>query len=507
MRVHDVAFYEWLGTLLVDYGDLGGSAKEHFPILRVSAAPHRAYAAVVDLLVGQGFITAATAAEMREAAKEDFAILPLPIATIERDEPVPDPELPGTPTKTIRTMEWDGASETYITHRHPAHYKTEYRVTFWMQYKYTEAFIREWIMGQCGNKGYAENEFPLTVDHGDPWGSMVHAVKVTGSSDQSDLEGENPRYIRKEYTFSVRTWVMRLEEDGGELVEKTGADTYENIGDDGVLLDSAPGMDVQSDNLFAIRIPPVRFTELWPVEGNATVDRSIEFPPDTPPTRGMPFTMLMNVAEQADKVLLIETPTRLDSDGFDIFSISFQYRATGRVELEIEQRDLTLDTVSSADSLILPATSLWKKVHFWSVVNSGSYLARIAGITNQPDQEVYVSDISVHRVYPQTKIDPTDSQDLGDEVKYRWFSLATRPYLCIIATTSTTGGTNIITLEDDAAAPAHTVQRSLDSSVQVGLVFLTQPKSDSLALRVPKTTVVEAVYIQQFDGPYNGHTV
>jgi hypothetical protein len=362
-------------------------------------------------------------------------------------------------------------------------------------------------MSHCGNKGAAENEFFIDVDHEDPWGTMKHAVKFTGSTDQSDLEGEGPRYIRTEYTFRVRTWIMRPSEEGAELVEKTGADTYEDIPDDGVLLDTAPGMDVQSDNLFAIRIPTVKFSDLWPVEGDATVERSLEFPPDIAPTRGMPFTMRMFMEDQADKVFIAETPTKLDGDGYDVFSISFQYKATGRVELEIQQRDLVTDIVTSADSIILPASGLWQKVHLWSIVNEGSYIAKIAGIPNQPEQEVHVSDIRVNRVYSQTKVDPTDSQDLGDEIKYRWFSLATRPYLCIITTTSTTGGTNIITLEDDAAAPAHIVQRPLDSSVQVGLVFLTQPKSDSLALRVPKTTVVSAVYIQQFDGPYNGHTV
>jgi hypothetical protein len=66
---------------------------------------------------------------------------------------------------------------------------------------------------------------------------------------------------------------------------------------------------------------------------------------------------------------------------------------------------------------------------------------------------------------------------------------------------------NIVTVEDDAGSPAYTAQRVIDSSVQVGAVFLVQPKTDSLALRVPKTTASSAVYIQRFDGPYKGHSI
>lgn len=504
MRLHDVAFYEWLGGLTVDYGNLGGSPRVAFPILRIYSSPHRAYADIVDLLVKLNFVDGASAEEMRQRAEEDFAVLPLPIATIERDEPTPDPELPGAPTKEIRSMEWDETNQKWIRHRHPLHHRTEYRVTFWMHYKYTDAFIREWLYGQIAERGKAENEFFIPVQHRDPWGTMMHAVKWTGSSDQSELEGENPRYIRKEFTFSVRTWIMKPSLEGDYLVEKTGADAYQIAGDDGVVLDEAE-MDVQSDNLFKIMIPMNKFETLWPVEGDAHVESSVEFPPTV--MNQIPFTFRMWVADQADKVHLIESPSRLDPDGYDVFGISFEYLATGRVELEVMQRDFVLDELKSADSLILPETALWEKIHLFTLVDEGSYLAQIAGIQNQPEQEVHLSMLDVRRVYPQTKIAPTDSVDLGAEIKYRWFALAARPYLCIIAITSTTGGLNVVTVEDDAAAPAYTAQRVVDSSVQVGLVFLVQPKSDSLALRVPKTTAVAAVYTQQFDGPYNGHTV
>jgi len=96
---------------------------------------------------------------------------------------------------------------------------------------------------------------------------------------------------------------------------------------------------------------------------------------------------------------------------------------------------------------------------------------------------------------------------MGDHLKYEWFSLAREPQLCIILTTATSGGVNKVTVEDDVASPAYSAQRVIDSSVNVGSVFLIQPKVDTLALRVPKTTTTSAVYIQRYGGHYNGHTI
>ncbi len=505
MRVHDVGVYNWLGTLQIDYGDLGGSAKPSFPILRIYASPQRAYATVVDLLVEQGFIDGTNAAEMRRNASSDFAVLPLPIATIERDEPVSDPELPGTPVKEIRTLFWNTTTGQLERHPFPAHYKTEYRVTFWFLKKYTDAFIREWIYGQLGNKGAAENELFIPIVHTEPWGTLVHAMKMTGSSDQSDLEGEGARYFRKEFTFNLRTWIMKPETTaGGYPVEISGPDAYHLDGDEGALLEEF-NVSVQSSNLFHVRMPLNRLGEFWPVEGDATIEDSVEFPDDV--IGGIPLTFRIGAAVQADKVHIIETPSALDIDGLDLFALALQYTATGRVELEFMQRNLDTDDPTSADSLILPAASKWARVHFFSLVSKAMYIVRLAGIGNQAAQEVLLSNLDVRHIYPQTKVTEDDQIDLGTETKYRWFSLAREPYLCIIAATTTSGGLNTVTVEDDVGSPAYTAQRVIDSSVQVGVVFLVQPKVDSLALRIPKTTAPSAVYIQRFDGPYKGHSI
>jgi len=507
IRVHDVAVYNWLGGLLVDYGNLGGSAKTHFPILRVYAAPNRAYATVVDLLVKLKFVEGADAEEMRQRARDDFEVLPLPLLTIDRDEPLLDPELPGTPTKRIRKLDFSGEDGMYRTHPFPAHYRTEYRVMLWAHKRYTVAYVDEWVRGQLGKQGAAENEFFLEIPHREPWGTLMHAVKFTGSADQSDLEGENPRYIRKEYTFSVRTWIMKPSVELVPPVEAAGTDTHESVvGDTKPVLDQNP-LSIQSNNLFRIHIPMIKFEELWPVEGDATVASSEEFPEDS--VWGVPFTFLINTEKLADKVHLIEVPTLLDVDGVVLYGISFRYKSTGgRTKLEIVQRDLLTDVEEPADYLILPESRYeWKKVHYFSLLDSGSYHAKIAGTPDPVPQKILLTQLDVRRIFPQTKIDYTDTEDLGDEIKYRWFSLARRPYLCIIRLTATTGGINSLTVEDDVVAPTYQATRDADSSVQVGLAFLLQPRLDSLALRAPKTTALSAVYIQRFDGPYNGHTV
>jgi len=505
LRVHDVAFYKWLGGLTVDYGNLGGSAKVHFPILRVRAAPERAVAGVVDLLVSQGFISPDAGPDLHQSAQKDFGVLPLPLATFERDEPTDDPELPNTP-KQIPTMEYDGATGLYTSHPAPAHYRTEYRVTFWMLKGYTEAYINEWIRGQLGKIGCGRQECLIDVEHDAPWGTMQQSLKLMGASDQSDLEGEGLRYLRKEYTFSLRTWIMRPATIGAPPVEHPGIDAGVKQGDDEAILDEA-NQGVESFNLFRVGITPRKIPTLWPKEGAAVVDSSEDFPADVGGSQ-VPFTFRMEMSQQADKVLLVERPTILDSQGFDLFGLSFQYKATAQVELEILQRNVATDLLRPADSLVLPQTFLWKKVHRFTVVSDDSYLARIAGIAGEVSpQVVKVSNIDLRRIYTQEKVSHVDTEDLGDQIRYRWFSLARKPWLCIIVVSATIGGLNVVTVEDDAAAPTYTAAQAVDSSVHVGLAFLVQPKTSSLGLRVPKDTTVASVWAQRFDGAYNGNTV
>ena len=97
LRIHDDALFRWLGKLRVDYGgpsDFPATfpfaasypTRNNFPILRTMATRQRAWASVLDLLVGMRWIDSGTAEQIRASAG-DFAVLPLPVCVYERGDP------------------------------------------------------------------------------------------------------------------------------------------------------------------------------------------------------------------------------------------------------------------------------------------------------------------------------------------------------------------------------------------------------------------------------------
>lgn len=524
LRVHDVAFFNWLGGLRVDYGTVGGEDRSNFPILRVFASPERAFARLLDVLVRLCWIDGATAQAMRDNT-ERFAVLPLPIATIQRGDPVPDPELRGTP-KDFRTRWLNLSTGQWERHPFPAHYRTPYTVTFWMPKRYTEAYIREWIMAQFGRKGVAENEALIDVVHDQPWGLMPQALRFDGSSDLSDLEGEEPRWVRFEFTFNLRTWFFRVVEPSEDDVQAIGFDTLVEStrppetavgGEDS----QGPTPElVQSENLHVLRVPPFRIPQVMPTTGNATVQAGVLAPPGKRSERG---DLNLQVAVQADTVEMGEWPLVTDAEGVAIYGYNFEYLSkVGRVEMEVLQRETvaapaTPDVIVSADSFVLPQTKRWERFHRFTVVRGANgpaavadrttLITRFAGIPNQPPQDFHLHHIGVRRLVSGTKVPATAQVAGAGETIYQWTGLARRPYLVIIILATTSGGSGIVTVEDDLATPTVQTQRELDATVNAGAAFLIQPDRDALALHVPNAITVEDVYIQTFGGWYAGHTV
>jgi len=155
LRIHDEAIFTWLDTLLIDYRLSDGPPPviiPEEPILRITAAPSRPFADVAALLVARNFFhgMGLTPEQMTTMAEDEFhKIMPLPIITIYRADPVEDPELAGAP-KEFRRAVIDAAGGKYISYPWPAHYRTEYTMTIWCEEKYTEAFILEWFYAQFG---------------------------------------------------------------------------------------------------------------------------------------------------------------------------------------------------------------------------------------------------------------------------------------------------------------------------------------------------------------------
>ena len=524
IRIHDIGFFNWLGTLRVDYGTVGGEDRSDFPILRVFASPERAFAQVTDLLVRMCWIDGATAADMRDNA-DRFAVLPLPVVSIQRGDPLPDPELRGTPKVfrqrwlNLRTGQWE-------RHPFPGHYRTPYTATFWMKKRYTEAYIREWIMAQLGLVGMAENEVLIDITHQDPWALMPQALRFDGWSDLSDLEGEGQRYIRVEVSFNLRTWFFRNVDQPEDDIQAIGFSTsvestrQDRLNEGGVDSQSPAPEDIQSENLHVVNVPTIHIPTIMLTTGDAAVQAGIIAPEGQPIVRE---DLNMQVTVQADTVELGEWPLVTDADGVAIYGYNFEYLTKdGQVEMEVLQREsvaapATPDVIVSADSFVLPQTSKWERFHRFTVLRGlngpaavadrTTLITRFAGIPNQPEQDLHLHRIGVRRITSQTKVAATTVTPGGGETLYEWTGLAKRPYLVIIVLATTSGGSGIVVAEDDLSTPKFQVDRALDATVNAGAAFLIQPDRDSLALHVPDSITVEDVYVHQFLGTYTGHTV
>ena len=517
VRLHDSAFYEWLGNLRVDYGassDLHPDmpqadvypTRDNFPILRVFASPQRAFATVVDRLVHQGWVTTDTAEAMRTSA-DRFAVLPLPVATIERGDPVPDTITASVPKRFARawfnptTGNWEG-------HPWPAVYLTPYTVTFWSEKRYTEAFLREWILSQLGLLGAGDRELFLPITHADPWGVKLQSLTLDSFSDQSDLEGDNPRYIRFEASFQLRTLHMRPLQDADihPPINLACVPVRMLLDTDGVTTDpfdrdpDLPAISVQSDNLFTryyTRKEDV--ASKWPKSGDATVAWS----PLVPDGRVLGDPLRAVVRSVTDRVGIVERTVNLDG-GFGIVSVALRYRATQEVSLAIHQRPGGDPPVwTRARTVRLPATSGWTSVQVFAVVDAAFLSVVLEGraITSVVD----FLDVDVRNVLGGTAIDPTGSSTgFGGGTKFTWSGLTQgRSYLVMVLPSSASGSWSIRTQDDDTS-PDFILSRTFSAADETGYVEILSPKSASIAVTLPVGFAASDVVLVPYGAGFRG---
>jgi len=502
MRTHDKAVYDWLGTLLVDYGDCGGvltAPRNACPVLRVFASPQRAFATIVDLLVSANWIAEPTATEMRAKAN-DFPVLPLPLISIERDEPVPDTELAGAP-KTIRQQHFNQVAGAWMDHPFPAPYKTDYRLTVWSNKKYTDAFIKEWLYAQLGNRGSNHNEMFLPVEHRAPYGTWIQSFKFNGSSNFSDLEGEEQRFMRFEYGFTLRTWIVKNPAQGGIPLDRIGRQ-YEQA--DKTALEETGRVDIESMNMFILPWADKDIPSKWPKSGTATVARSTE----TPPEGFRPPALALTVTNDTDNVEILTRPILLNA-GHAVVSIAFEYKATQPTNLAVIQTDPNTNAAALVFEKALPATNgKWLKVHLFTVVSQPLFTVQIEGVVGGvTTAEVNLYNVDVrHRNNLTPVVAPTTFVNPGD-TDFVWSSLATEPYLVIGILNAAIVGSGNIQTSDDFVAPTFTSQQSIDSSVNVGFVFLMQPRAANVATKIPNSLGIASIRLQRYDGPYKGNEI
>ena len=200
LRVHDQAMVTWLSGLHVDYGTINGADRTDFPILTVLATPDRTFAEVADLLVTSGWVGGSTDSVRRVNANA-LEVLPTPFVSVWRGDPVLDM----AHTRVVPTMQfWDRDNQTVNSYYHPRYYDVPYTLSFFSQKTYTDNYLREWLMGQFSVIGCSANERLIPVVHANPFGTTKQCLRFRGTSDRSNLEGNQPRYKRFDANLELR---------------------------------------------------------------------------------------------------------------------------------------------------------------------------------------------------------------------------------------------------------------------------------------------------------------
>lgn len=515
MRDHDTAVWKWLGGLLIDYNEIAGVARNQFPILRVVATPHQAFAKVVDMLAHQGFLPAGTAEEMKASGELKWNDLPLPVATIERSDPIP--EASRNSSALVRRIYLNPLTGQWETHRWPAQYTTQYRITFWSLRKSTDNYIREWVYGKMGGQGKATHEDIIPVSHPPPWGETIQKFRLDGSTDLSVLEGDVQRFIRTEFAFTLRTLVFFPPVGNGYITHGVGftgeliGSAYGDTTTDGTVAsgDSPSAVPaVMTGNLFYYPVTANLIPTEWPVTGNGKASAGLVAPggvqagPEASSLRAQ-------VTLTTDSVEVLERLAQKDPDGRAIVSVSLRYQSAGaQVDLEVAQRDGSTNALTLAFEARLPVVpNRWDPVHVFALVKGDTFQVNLVGTGTAG--EATVADVDIRQVYDGTRVAPAASSTPGPGLtRHEWGSLDNAPYLVILALApSNPAGPSTVTVQDDLVSPSYTKSQPLDPSANVGLVFLVQPKAGYLGLTLPSALALDTVYVQRYPGAYNGSTI
>jgi hypothetical protein len=543
IRQHDAAFFGFWDALHVDYGAAGLGIEDNvdspfapidrndFPILKVFAAPQRAVARVVDELVMSGWIAgadagaqAANAETLREKAGEDFGVLPLPLLTIVREDPVPNPQDSGV-AKTFRKQCFDEGNAAYQTQRWPGAWEVTYNVTAWSVKRATMAFIREWVMSQVGGVGGNEGETFLPVRHADPWGIINQAMSLDSITDQSQLEGQDDaRMIRTNFTFTLKMWHFKRPEppdgvDPGqpgygegqiqavegfnleEAVFRPGAalgteiDPADFATDPTTIVPSALGLNMFSFFLLDTQIPTQ-----WPKAGNATVRRGSRSPLGIKPHP----TLRIEVQDPTDEVLISNRTITLDTDTLAIITCAFDYKSTGSVEMLLAQKAAGEgNPFTNAFLQAMPSAVNWTHGQFFALVNQPVFSLGVQGTGTAQLEQVDVSQVNLRHVRsPAVKTAPDSSTPGGGQTVHQWDSLTPgRMHLAVVVFSGSPTADNIdVNGEIFAVDPA-------EQTVGFVGIFSTPLSGGSITVTVPDAIPTSLVYVQEYKGFWDGTEV
>lgn len=498
IRIQDKAIYDWLGGFLVDYVIEDPETKRilvnqpQVPVIRTVSSPDRAFATVVDQLVSKGWIDGASDATKRAKAEYDWAVLPLPVVTIDRDEPTPSNLLQMPPT-AFRSMFLDSQGR-YIPVAAPLHYITVYRLTFWSNKRYTHSHFMEWILGQQGLPGAGPQEVYIPVQHEEPWGTILHALRYTESANLSSLEGDDPRYIRTQLAFTLRSWLFRALPDETRSVDSIysiGADVASNI-DGANLQESVPFQPSATLNLYSNPFPAYLVPTAWPKYGAATVEAAGSAPQST--------IVATLTSGATDRIPVVQKLSTLGTDGRAYVSIGMAFRSIGEFAIELRQSamDGTGETVVRRRVIPADPDDSWRKIHMFSSVTGAKFEWSIAsaGVATV----VTTGAVDARQTRDVTTRPPSGYTAGAGVVDYRWETSSNTPH--IVYTYPYAGSGYVTAYSDRSKIIGRTA--SLEASNGDACGLLVMPTDGAITLTVPNTLGVSAVRAVPFDGAYLG---
>lgn len=477
IRKLDEAVFNWLGAFKVDYGTLAGTERNGFPLLRVFASPHRAYAETANMLVAQGWIAGDSPEVQRINATYDWTVLPLPVVSIERDDPIISNELSASATHVPRAR-YNYETKEWETDPYPLHYLTQYRLTFWCEKQYTRAAFMEWILSQIGRAGAAQSEMYLPIEHPVPYGKQLHQWRYLGSGNMSDLEGSDARHLRSMLSFTLRSWAFRKPDFSAPAVHTTAVESHAN--DDQETFPESVGWG--TNNLFILGKSP-RCGETVGAATAVKDDAAL-------------FAASLKTSD--DRVILTSPEAVPGTAGRSVWSVVVDAEGSAAWAAEVTQLD---DDGAETPVASVPMPGVRMISHNFCVATEGEVRVSIAPAGILP-ATVRLFAADVRQVRDGARIVPTSYARVGAVIRYQWDYLERRPYLVIAARES---GDGIVSVYDDVAAPEHTRSALIDDLP--GFALLTMPKASTVALDIPDDVKLLAVYVQVFDGPFAGNRV
>lgn len=486
VRLLDKAIFDWLDGFTVNYGVVNGQERNQHPILRVFASPQRAFATVADLLVREGWVPGDSPELKKATAEAHWPTLPLPIITIERDDPIISNEL-ANPSAQVTRLMYNPATGTSEMHEFPLHYLTQYRLTLWCDKQYTRAAFVEWLMNQLGRRGAWQDELFLNVEHPLPWGKQIHQLRYTGSANLSDLEGNDARHIRQMYSIILRSWMFRT---------PTKYDVVQSISNQSVI-----SYDVKSDES-GTDSSTFNDQPLWS-SGNLykpSVVPAVAYDGGIIVKSTDDNAATIKVSTEVSGVLLSRVATQPDPYGRSLFSIRF--RSSSLKPFVAVFTEKVNGTARVSGVVDVPAGNSVLTHAFFACVGTDAGI----GINGAgAETTVSLTDIQFVQLYYNERIPPSDAGTSLGYTAYCWRNLAQVPYMIVAyAEPSSANVSGTIRVYDSADMPNVFKEEPQAYPPRRGVALVSMPSDGTLQLELPEGLTYSSVFAFPYKGWWDG---